>query len=77
MEDLLLDVPDQEPAWIVAKKRHGIRCEYEDDSDMVRAVWENAEGYRNTFEGYTEREAVVALIHSLKLTGWEHLSINP
>lgn len=77
MEELLLEVPDQEPLWITAKLRHRIRCEYDQDTDTVLAVWENAEGYRNTFEGDTEREAVISLIHALKLTGWQSLSINP
>ena len=71
MPELNLDVPEVVPPWLVLKKRHGITAHYDQPRNIMKARYQNYEA-----DGYDEREAVIALIHNLKLEGWESVSIN-
>lgn len=71
--ELDLDIPKEKPHWLVLKHRHNITVSHNKETDTIYAVYNGA--YYET--GETEREAVVALLHQLKLEGWETVSIEP
>lgn len=68
----LFTVEPETPRWITLKEKHGIYVTYKPDDDLVRAHY--SDFYE---EGETEREAVVAILHTCKLEGWETVSVEP
>lgn len=75
-EEALIDVPASVPKWRELMERHGIETIEALNMDTGKTRWEShTESIPETFStGETEREAVVALIHNLKLEGWETVS---
>lgn len=68
----LFEIEPETPRWVLLKQKHEIRVDYHKSSDEVAAI------YGDFYEtARTEREAVVALLHSLRLDGWETVSIEP
>lgn len=74
MEHLLLKVPPVTPRWLVLKLRHNIHAFYENKTDLMHAQY-SKDGIEHEKRGHTEKEAVIALIHTLKLEGWESVSL--
>jgi len=74
MSDTLFDIPESVPKWRELAETHGITTKYNDGS----GTWSAELGWFGTIEhesGETEREATVALIHRLELTGWQEVSV--
>jgi len=76
MTDFLLSVDPVEPLWKRLKQRHNIAAEALDE-DKFKATYypRNAGSVSRT--GDTERAAVVAIIHELKLIGWDQVTADP
>jgi len=73
MNDTLIHIPESVPKWRELADTHGITAKYNDQSGTWWAEidWFFAIDHES---GETEREATVALIHRLKLTGWKEVS---
>jgi hypothetical protein len=72
----LFDIEPTVPKWRKLAEIHGIECEPRPLSAGV--VWiASIDDFEatETDSGETEKEAVVTLIHRLKLTGWETVSL--
>ena len=74
MSDLLLDVPAQNPKWKELAERHGINTGAYSDESSIAKYSEEGGFYAQVIDG-TEREAVITLIHRLKLDGWRGVSL--
>lgn len=70
-ENTLFEMAHDDPNWISLKKRHGITATYIEHRDKVGAIY----GTHYAL-GDDERQAVVKLLHMLKLEGWESVSIE-
>jgi hypothetical protein len=86
--DSLFDLPESKPRWKELAEVHGIEAVLDVDverrNDEDGSKYYSVEGWIATIHwfgkmehacGQTEKQAVVALIHQLKLTGWETVSI--
>lgn len=74
MTDTLFDTPESIPVWKALANLHGITTQYNSDSGTWSA---HIDWFREIEheDGETEREAVVALVHRLKLAGWNTISM--
>lgn len=71
----LSQIPESLPKWVELKAQHRIQSiPPASESDQWTA---NSQAHYAYKVGDTEREAVVSLIHELKLEGWDTVSINP
>jgi len=79
---LMFDVPETVPKWKELAEIHGIATkpvvrlnddDEEEDEIESRIHWFGGMQFAT---GRNEKEAVITLIHRLKLTGWETVSIN-
>ena len=70
----LFDIEPTVPKWRKIAEIHGITATHREESGEWTA-W--VEWFRSVemAGGETEKEAVVTLIHRLKLTGWETVSL--
>lgn len=78
MTDSLFDIPESVPIWQQLAVEHGIELE-EDQFGLWRArfstVNDDDREFATVVSGCeTAREAVVTLLHHLKLPGWETVS---
>lgn len=74
MKDELFDVPETKPRWRQLQEEHGIET-FHVKIDGGPGDWISThELIDSPLEGHTEKEAVINLIHELKLPGWETLS---
>jgi len=74
MSDTLFAIPESVPKWRELADNLGITAKYNDQS----GTWSAEIGWFREIEhesGETEREATVALIHRLKLNGWQEVSV--
>jgi len=74
LSDTLFDIPESVPKWRELADNLGITAKHNDQS----GTWSAEIGWFREIEhesGETEREATVALIHRLKLTGWQEVSV--
>lgn len=68
----LFDIEPTVPKWRDLVNLHGIMTsQFQDETWMATT----GHGYDETETGETEKEAVVSLIHRLRLTGWETVSL--
>lgn len=76
MKDELFDVPETKPRWRQLKEEHGIMTwtDITLSSPDSRTWSAEHESSPIRCKGDTEREAVIDLIHKLKLPGWDSLS---
>ena len=74
--DTLFNIEPTTPRWVELAELHGIECYYYEPAHLL-PIW-RAEiewfGHTEMEQGETKREAVVALIHRLKLEGWREVS---
>ena len=77
MTDTLFDIPQSTPKWQELADMHGIGCAYREPDHLPPAYVAEIEffGHTEMEQGETKREAVIALIHRLKLAGWDTVSI--
>lgn len=88
MSDSLFDIPESKPRWRELAEIHGIESDVISDvermSDEAGGYYaERSKGFARielfgeieSATGETEREAVISLIHRLKLTHWETVSM--
>lgn len=73
--DSLFEIEPTVPNWRELADIHGIVTAHNEDSGTW-AAW--VDWFRDVEheDGLTEKEAVVALIHRLKLTEWESVSLS-
>jgi len=72
--DTLFEIEESVPKWRELGDKHGITAKFNDQSGTWSAEieWFNWIAHES---GETEREATVAIIHQLKLTGWQEVSV--
>jgi hypothetical protein len=77
MSDTLFDIPETVPRWREFADLHGITCHRTESHYLPPVYIAELEwfGRTETDQAETEREAVIALIHRLKLSQWETVSI--
>lgn len=77
--DLLLNVPPETPHWRRLQRDHLITVMTRKDGTFAACCEVQAddplEDYLARATGYTEREAVVRLIHQERLPGWKEVSV--
>ena len=77
MTDCLFEIPESTPRWQELADAHGIECTYRTPPHLppawVAEIRLFAADEREM--GETKREATIALIHRLKLTGWSTISL--
>ncbi len=74
-QETMFDVPASAPKWRKLMQRHGITARRLDETpERWGAGYELNDATILGFYGETERDAVVAMIHNLKLEGWETVS---
>ena len=77
MTDTLFEIEPTRPKWQELADLHGI-CSKNYNHDFPLCSWEATIDHFGSLEavwGQTEREAVITLIHVLKLEGWREVSI--
>lgn len=77
MTDSLFEIPETVPLWVTLKEKHGIETHCAINTEEPHEWTAKLQSRYSYAKGETEREAVVTLIHSLKLKGWESVSVNP
>ena len=73
----LIHVEPTRPKWADLAEVHGITCNYI-EAGYLPPVWKSEIewfGSTESEQGETPREAVVRLIHRLKLTGWQEVTV--
>lgn len=78
----LFEIPESKPRWKELASIHGITVKpirRLNDDDEKEDAFESRIHWFDHFQfatGETEKEAVVTLVHRLKLDGWHTVSIN-
>ena len=77
MTDTLFNIEPTTPRWAELADLHGIECTYREPGHLPPIWLSEIEwfGHTEMEQGETKREAVVALIHRLKLEGWNTISL--
>ena len=70
----LFQIEPTVPRWRELADTHGLFTQYNEDSGTWAACVDWFRSVEHE-EGDTEKEAVVSLIHRLRLTGWETVSL--
>ena len=81
MSDNLFDMPETKPRWQQIAEQHGIVHSFETNDGkhpFARAVIFGPNGDDDQVAAYeiadTEKNAVIGLVHRLRLEGWQELS---
>jgi hypothetical protein len=77
MTDTLFEIPETTPKWQELADIHGIICGLREPDYLPPIYVAEIEWFGKTEseQGESKREAVIALIHRLKLEGWKTISL--
>jgi hypothetical protein len=74
MTEMMLDVEPIKPRWVLLKEKHDIETSFDETHQHWQAVWDRNHHVPIKHYGDSEREAVIKVIHLMKLDGWMDVS---